>query len=172
MNSEQQNFGSPRSHHKKWLLNLVRRRSRKKLRIRPARSHLIEPSRQNDGEFLDQKRLRIPEEVTENFWEDVYFKMVSDPGTRRSRPARLFSTPRPVLLWSVLCVVILCLGIVYLISTDRKSLQTPLLDKSSFQITIQSATIQGKNAGISIFRMEDPEMTFLWLEPNEPLNGG
>jgi hypothetical protein len=69
-------------------------------------------------------------------------------------------------------LITLSLGNMTTISVIQKSTPPGTEDEPGFQITIQSATIEGESTTVSIFESAEPAMTFLWLEPNESINGG
>ena len=69
-------------------------------------------------------------------------------------------------------ILALCLGVMTTVSLFQRSARPGMNGAPGYQITKHSATIEGETATVSIFESTDPEMTFLWLEPNESTNGG
>lgn len=112
----------------------------------------------------------VPDEIIENFDIQVMAQLERirhSPGIRRSRVV----ARQPRWAWAIPAISIVFV-ISILIGTrtwrDNRSPEASLLTDTA----IHSAQIDGKDAQISIFEINDPQMTFIWLESPNSENGG
>lgn len=122
-----------------------------------------------DNTIRAQQNLDPPIEVTEGFWEAVRRGIASTPSSPVSRPAgiKAIFTPRPAWIYQGIAVAVaVMIGIIII--------KPILIHKPSppLTVSIESATIDGNPANISIFQLKEPEMTFIWLDSQEQENGG
>jgi len=130
----------------------------------------IEESQRIDEKLLGAQHVEVPGPVLTGFWEGVYHKIsVRHEAVYRSQKRSVYPI-RSLLVWGIPSMVVCTLLFLLILSGKQPSFDP--LEGFADQVSVQSATIEGKDARISIFRTEEPEMTFLWFETDETINGG
>jgi anti-sigma factor RsiW len=105
----------------------------------------------------------VPESARQNLWKDI------QPGLKKMEP------PHPVrlrehkhrirLAWAVPSLAALTLLVWF--SVNRFTSGQPdvhTVPMAESDVAIESATIDGREAVISIFKTNNPRMTFIWLD--------
>lgn len=139
-------------------------------RVCPACRRFVEESRRVDEDIHRAKQIHVPDHLLPEFWEEVHRKISTPPETTRKHGKPITFSGRPILVWGIPSVVLACILFFLFLLPNRHPVH--LEEGSAIFVSVHSATIEGRDARISIFETEDPEMTFLWLETDESINGG
>lgn len=123
------------------------------------------------NELRAAKEESVPSEVTEKIWQEVRTRIKDEP--KSEKILRIRFERHPSIAWVIPSFAVVCLLLIFLMLKPW-TFWAPENDfgPSSIDVAIESAEIDGQNAQISIFEMNNPDMTFIWLEKTEVHNGG
>ena len=119
-----------------------------------------------DDALIASKIQKIPQGISEGLWESVRKELTAEPSRIPANQHPKKHRPRPALIWGIpsiatACIIILIIWFRFLpsVQNEQQSDEIGLLN-----VAIYSAQIDGKDAQVSIFQTNDPEMTFVWLD--------
>jgi len=125
-------------------------------------------------ELLCARKITLPEEMSSTLWPSVFAQIhathVESAHSLRKRRYRL-KVRFPVWVYPSLATAC-ALAIIFLMHPWRKELIPVPTSACWTTSTVQHAEIDGRHARVSIFQTDNPNMTFIWLEENNEINGG
>lgn len=124
-----------------------------------------------DGAIEDEVNRAVPDSARSGIWEKVRVRIEGKKPAHGKTTIFGGNRPRQALTWGIPSLAAVSLLVIFIVNALNDPAKSGISTVQS-RVNVESAQIEGQDAEVSIFESTDPEMTFIWLNKPESINGG
>ena len=118
------------------------------------------------------RNIQAPSHIHDDLWKNVRNRLIQELHPAREYPLKKWCSFRWKVSWGIPVTAAVCTIILIMIFKPWTQLSKTNGQNHSLAVTIESVEIDNREANVSVFEIQNPDMTFIWLEKSDNSNGG
>lgn len=118
------------------------------------------------------KNIQAPSHMLDDLWKNVRNRLIQELHPAKEYPLKKWYDFRRKVSWGIPVTAAVCTIILIMIFKPWTQLSKPNAQNHYLAVTIESVEIDNREADVSVFEIQNPDMTFIWLEKSDNSNGG